>query len=69
MTNQTAAQYAKTEILAGRFPVIGIEPNLFDGFYLTDADYRFLAGKSFATRDQAETARSKAIKHACRFIQ
>ena len=64
----TPHQYTKAEILAGRHPMICIEAGVFGDFYLRDGDWRALAGKSYASRDAAERARSNAIVYGCKFI-
>lgn len=60
----TPLQYAKSEILAGRFPSMPIE-YVAGSFYLCDRDWNILKGsKSYPSRDHAMHDRSKILDRA-----
>jgi hypothetical protein len=64
----TATQYAKNEIINGRFPSMQVVPGEFGTFWLESADCRTLDGACFTSREAAEKARSKALDKAAKFI-
>lgn len=55
--------YAKNEILAGKFPQIGIF-HVAGSYYLTDADDKLLSGKTYDSKEAAITDRSKILDRA-----
>lgn len=58
--------YAKRVIRSGTHPMMVIEPGAYGTFWLHDADYRMLDCKAFASKEAAETFRSKIIEKAVR---
>jgi hypothetical protein len=60
----TPTQYAKREMSEGRFPSMPIT-DAAGVLYLCDGDWNILEGKAYATKDAAETARSKILDRAC----
>lgn len=65
---QTAFQYAKEMYRAERFPSIGIRSEL-GVFVLEDGDLNMLADRSFPSRDQASTYRSRVLDKAAKAVQ
>lgn len=62
----TPAQYAKTKVTNGEFPMMIIELGNFNTFWLHDSDYKMLQHKAFTSMEAAEKYRSKVIEAATR---
>jgi hypothetical protein len=59
----TALTYAKTELKAERFPVIGIY-QVCGEYHLTNSNGGLLKDRAFTSQDAAGTARSRILDRA-----
>ena len=62
----TPAQYAKTELAAGRFPEVLID-GAAGSFWFCDRQWLPLKGKHYASKDAAMTDRSKILDRAGKY--
>ena len=61
----TPFQYAKAELIAGRFPTMSID-GAAGTFWLCDDKWTALKGKHYGSKDEAMRDRSKILDRAAR---